>query len=59
MRALQLLGSLLGRNKCIFLIENKFGKITFTQYPRQKDEIIRLREFINKAISESIKKECP
>lgn len=59
MRALQLLGSLLGRDKCIFLIENKFGKITFTQYPRQKDEIIRLREFINKAISESIKKECP
>lgn len=50
MRALQLLESFAGRETVEALILKKFGKITFEDYPRGKEKMHELREFVNQMI---------
>lgn len=54
MRAMQLLESLIGRDKLTAELEKKFGVITFEDYPRGEDKMIELREFVNNMIEENI-----
>lgn len=55
MRALQLLESLIGREKTIALLEEE-GEITFRNYPHSDDWQLQTREKINRAIANEIKK---
>ena len=50
MRAMKLLGEMTGKDNAVACIEKEFGKITFSQYPRKTESILRLREIVNKAI---------
>lgn len=47
MRALNLLSNLIGKSSTISLIEKDFGKITFTDYPRGTEYMLKLRKIIN------------
>lgn len=47
MRALNLLSNLIGKSSTISLIEKEFGKITFTDYPRGTEYMLKLRKIIN------------
>ncbi len=49
MRALQLIEKNVGREEAIRLIEEK-GEITFTEYPKESEYILNLREKINQLI---------
>ncbi|MDD6275736.1 MAG: DUF4091 domain-containing protein [Clostridia bacterium] len=46
MRMMQLAESLVGREKVVSEIENRFGKITFKEYPRSVDDMLCLRDII-------------
>lgn len=47
MRALNLLSNLIGKSSTISLIEKDFGIITFTDYPRGTEYMLKLRKIIN------------
>lgn len=53
-RALELLESLAGKN-CVMEILERTGRLTFTEYERSNDWLIKTREMINNAIREKIK----
>ena len=54
LRALQLLEKKVGRKPVIELIESKLEEpLTFTEYPRESDWILSIREEINRKISEN------
>lgn len=56
MRAMALCEKLCGREKTVKAIENAYGKkITFDDCPRSADEMLRVREAVNRMISENIK----
>lgn len=55
MRALELLSEKLGKDKLINIIENEFGKITFTQYPGGIKEVLLIRTVINNLIEINVK----
>lgn len=46
-RAMKLLSDLLEKDKAVSILENEFGKITFTEFPRNTADIIKMRELIN------------
>lgn len=46
MRALNFLSNLIGKSSTISLIEKDFGKITFTDYPRGTEYMLKLRKII-------------
>ena len=50
MRAMSLLAQKIGKETAVSLIENKFGKITFTQYPRGFRNMLMLRKNINREL---------
>ena len=50
MRAATLLAEAIGKNKTVALIEEKFGNISFEEYPRGVENMLILREFINNAL---------
>jgi len=54
MRALQLLESLIGREKTVALLEAGTDGITFKSYPRDDEWHLRKREEINRAIANAI-----
>lgn len=55
MRAMELLASKIGKDAVISLIENEAGEeITFDEYPRSSEYILRRREAINRKIKELI-----
>lgn len=47
LRALKLLSRHIGKNETVKLLENEFGQITFTEYPRGFENILKMREIIN------------
>ena len=47
MRAMQLLAERIGTPAVVELLENEFGKITFTEYPRGAKKILKMRKIIN------------
>ena len=47
MRAMQLLAERIGTPAVVELLENEFGKITFTEYPRGAEKILKIRKIIN------------
>lgn len=47
MRALNLLSNLIGKSSTISIIEKDFGKITFTDYPRGTEYMLKMRKIIN------------
>ncbi len=53
-RACQLLESLIGRDATINALEDNFGEITMLQYPRDKTNLLNIREKINYLISKNI-----
>ena len=50
MRAMKLLSKMIGKDNVISGIEKEFGEITFSQYPRKTESMLRLREFVNECI---------
>ncbi len=54
MRALQLLETLIGKDKLQSKLTRRFGKISFHSYPRGTDKMIALREYIIKQIEKNI-----
>ncbi|RCW49013.1 DUF4091 domain-containing protein [Paenibacillus prosopidis] len=53
LRALQLLESLIGKEKTIELLEERLaGPLTFTEYPQQAEWMLTKRDAVNRAISE-------
>lgn len=54
MRAMELLGEKIGKEKLLKKIEKKFGSITFTEYPRGEKNILELRNEINNLIIKNI-----
>ena len=49
-RAMQLLESLTDRKTVLSIIE-KYGEISFTKYPKQSEQILKIRSEINCAIA--------
>lgn len=47
MRALTLISEKIGKEKTVAAVEAKFGKITFYDYPRGKENMLNLRKFVN------------
>lgn len=47
MRAMQLLAERIGTPAVVELLENEFGEITFTEYPRGAEKILKMRKIIN------------
>ena len=47
MRARQLLAERIGTSVVVNLLENEFGGITFTEYPRGAEKILKMRKIIN------------
>ena len=54
MRALQLLESLIGKEKVLAALTEKFGEIRFRSYPRGTENMIALNSFIKEAIEKHI-----
>ena len=54
MRALKYLESLVGADKVKALVD-KYGEITFREYPRNAEYILNLRREVNAMIEENIK----
>lgn len=50
LRALELLGDILGREALIRLLEEECGSVTFEDYPRDSSWLLRQREWINRRI---------
>ena len=55
MLALQLLESLIGKEKTLAILEEGIAPITFSEYPHSDDWQLQMRERINEAIRQSIK----
>lgn len=55
MRALQLLEKYMPRDEIIAELENAFGKITFTEYPKTTADILKMRAIINNLIKQNTK----
>ena len=55
LRAFKLLSSLIGKEKTMAIIEEGIEPITFDDYPKDQDYLIKLREKINSAIAEAVK----
>lgn len=53
MRAMQLLESLIGREKVLKKLEKKFGDIKFRFYPRGTEAMLEIRETINDMIAKN------
>lgn len=47
MRAMQLLAQSTGLESVVDLLEKEFGKITFTEFPREPEKIFKMRKIIN------------
>ena len=54
MRAMQLLESLVGREKVLAKLEKKFGDIKFRFYPRGTEAMLDIRETINDMIAKNV-----
>ena len=54
MRALQLLESLIGKEKVLAALTEKFGEIRFRSYPRGTENMIALNSFIKETIEKHI-----
>ncbi|MBR3835544.1 MAG: DUF4091 domain-containing protein [Clostridia bacterium] len=54
MRALQLLETLIGKDKIHSKLTRRFGKIRFSTYPRGTEKMIALREYIVKQIEKNM-----
>ena len=54
MRAMQLLETLVGREKILKKIDKKFGDITFRFYPRGTEATLAIRETINDMIAKNL-----
>lgn len=56
MRALELWETLAGREAVVSLIEKKFGKISFTEYPHGEEKMAEMRALVNDGIKMHVNK---
>ena len=54
MRAMQLLETLVGKEKILKKLDETFGDITFHFYPRGTEETLKIREVINNMIAKNV-----
>ena len=55
MRALTLLSENIGKSETVALIEKEFGTITFTDYPRDTEYMLKLRKIISSQLDDMYK----